>query len=121
MSTSLNVQYAFDDYLARKNPRARGELFEEVLDGARIKKQCRILARILRCASTECGPWYTLEEMHDEGATCSLPGLSARVRELRDFLQSTANGQIQWRQRASAARGLNEYRFNPDHTAPIRP
>ena len=119
--TSLNVQDTFDDYLARKPAQARGETFEESLDKARLDRSCQILASILRCYRGECSPWYTFDELQDAGMTCSLPSVSARLRELRDFLQSTALGQVQRQPRAKARRGLFEYRFNPDHTAPIRP
>ena len=120
-STSLAVQETFDEYLARKDPRSRGEHFNELLDSARVNRQCRALARIMRCYSGECSPWYTLDELQDAGVTCSLPSVSARLRDLRAFLQSTALGQIQFQQRPKAPRGLNEYRFNPDHKAAISP
>lgn len=120
-ATALSVQESFDDYLARQDPRARGETFNETLDKARLDRQAKALARILKCDSGECSGWYTLEELKACGMLCSITSISARLRDLRRFLQETANGQIQTQARPNAPRGVFESRFNPDHTAPIRP
>lgn len=115
--TALSVQYNLTDWLAERDARARGETYMADKDGKRLDRSCHDLARILRCTGPVCSPWLTLEELKGAGMTCMPQSISARIREVREWLQSKAAGQIQGQQRANAPRGVSEYRFNPDWMA----
>jgi hypothetical protein len=116
--TALNVGDTLFDWLANRDARARGETYMADKDGKRLDRSCHDLARILGCRSGFISAWMTLDELKNAGMTCMPQSISARIREVREWLQANADGQIQGQQREGAPRGVSEYRFNPDWTAP---
>lgn len=83
----------------------QGATYSEPHDGARLSSQ---LWRVKLCLQS--GSWWTLEEIK---AHCggSLPGISARLRDLRK--PQFGSYIVERRRRGDPKRGLFEYRLLP--------
>lgn len=103
---SSDVQLSLTDWLAEQDKRARRESFDEALDKARLDNQSLCLVRAMRE-----GRWMTFAELQANGVPGQQPSISARIREVRQWMHETARGTISVRQRENAPRGLNEYRM----------
>ena len=91
------------DWLARQDRRARGATFSEVLDKARLGKQALAVARVMQDQA-----WHTFDDLSKAGVPGMQTAISARIRELRQFLEQTGRGTIE-RERVTA--GLWHYRM----------
>lgn len=80
-----------------------GTTYNSELDGDRLKKQFFAVKRLM-----EDGKWRTLTEIskHVPG---SLPGISARLRDLRK--EKFGAHEVQKRRRGEGSAGLYEYRL----------
>lgn len=93
------------DWLTSRKPEAFGPDFDPMQEGWRLGRQALGVFTAL-----QKGDWKTLPEIGD-----TVPGLSsahsARIRNIRDWLQEKGLGTIERRQREGAPRGNIEYRM----------
>lgn len=99
-------------WLTNRKPEAFGPDFDPVAEGWRLGAQALGVFRAL-----QTGVWKTLPEIGD-----SVAGLasshSARIRNIRDWLELNHLGTIERRQREGAPRGNIEYRMVRTAPAP---
>lgn len=101
---ATDTQLTLIDWLAQQDARARGETFSEALDKSRLCRQAHQVVKAM-----ESGGWHSLQELNEH-----VPGLqtsiSARIREIRNFLHETSRGTIE-RKRHETIKGLHLYRM----------
>lgn len=101
----IEEQQSLLDWLKDRRPEAFGPDYDPYADGWRLGKQALGVFNALRS-----GEWKTLPEIGE-----TVDGLSsahsARIRNIRDWLQEKGVGTILRRQREGARRGNIEYRM----------
>lgn len=105
--TALDVEDDLLTWREKRDARALGPTYDPKLDGERLGAQARGVHQAL-----SCGEWMTLAEI---GA--AVPGMqtaiSARIRELRQFLEQTGRGTVERRRLPGQERsGIWQYRLN---------
>lgn len=104
--TALDVDDTLFDWREKRDARALGPTYNEKLDGDRLCRQAREVHQFLSDME-----WHTLAEIgaHASGTQTAH---SARVREIRAWLQETSRGTVERRRLPGAERsGIWQYRI----------
>jgi hypothetical protein len=101
----IEEQQGVLDWLKARNPRAFGPDYDPYADGWRLGNQALGVFNALKD-----GEWRTLPEIGERVAGLA-SSHSARIRNIRDWLQEAGRGTIERRQREGTRRGNIEYRM----------